>query len=143
MMQHVWSVFCESSSIDEDKNAISLFNALETISVNGNPGETIMLPIDTEIVSLWARGDDGLPCKGKVEIWYRDPVWVSTLVYVNEIDLSESEFQGTRIRSKGIQVSTAGRYIIEVQLQNEGEDRWQTVARLPFIVKFIQDEDIK
>lgn len=51
MLNHVWSVICQSSSIDKQNNSISLFNCIESINIEKN--KTSILPISFNIVNYW------------------------------------------------------------------------------------------
>jgi hypothetical protein len=68
MIQHVWSVACQSASFDVQTRSVSLFNILENILVLGVPSKEKPLLLFGEIVSLWSRENDDAPCSGQMRV---------------------------------------------------------------------------
>ena len=64
MVEHIWSVLCSKSLIDNETNNLSLIEIIEELTVENftKPGVT---KIDYEIVSLWHRAK--AEKKGKIE----------------------------------------------------------------------------
>lgn len=60
MFNHIWSVICQNSSVDEGSNTVNLFGCIENIGVdiNKNVNNKISIPIQFDIVSYWTL-DDG------------------------------------------------------------------------------------
>ena len=136
MIQHIWSVVCQSASIDAETNRISLFNVLENLTISPEIDEPITLPINFEIFSLWTRAEVEQPSKGRMHVYYRNPLGENSNPVELEIDLSHANIFRSRVRSQGIEIKTSGRYIFLVEIQDEGEERWRAVAEIPVLVKF-------
>jgi hypothetical protein len=134
MIQHVWSVVCQSASFDAQTNSVSLFNTLENLLVFGAPSKERPFILSCEIVSLWARENADLPCSGQMQVSLKlsdneKPHTVSL-----EIDLSKTPFHRTRITIGAIPMTTTGRFEFLVEYRISAKDDWTTAARLPFIV---------
>ena len=136
MIQHVWSVVCQSTSIDTDTNRISLFNVLENLTIFTQAEEPITLPIGFEIFTLWTRSHVDQPCKGRMRVYYCHPSGETTNPFEVPIDLSQAIYFRSRTRSQGLALTTPGRYVFLVEIQDEGEDAWRRVAELPVLVNF-------
>jgi hypothetical protein len=144
MLEHVWSVLCRSGSVDEASHSISLFNVIETIGINEKAfGEVKHIDLKSEIVSLFSRSADCIPCKGKVkyELIKPDGALSSTVDF--DIDLVSSQFHRLRLFGQNFPVDQKGIYIYKVSLLNEGKKEWQTVAKIPINVVVVSEEKIK
>ncbi|MBN2549898.1 MAG: hypothetical protein JXB15_12115 [Anaerolineales bacterium] len=140
MIQHVWSVLCQGSSIDSDSNRISLFNILESIQVIADQGKIINLPIPFEIISLWVQDASHSPAQGETRVSYIQPSGDTKSISTTKLDLSEAAFFRHRVIGRGLQLSGPGRYTFLVEFQNEGEEIWHSAASIPFFVYYLPPE---
>ena len=136
MIQHVWSVICQSTSIDTDTNRISMFNVLESLTIFSQADEPVTLPISFEIFSLLTRSEPDQPSKGRLRVYYRHPSGEATSPFEVSIDLSHAIYFRSRVRSQGLALTSPGRYLFLVEVQDEGDDAWRIVAELPLLVRF-------
>ena len=60
-MRHVWSLLCRSSAIHKDLNNLSIFDTFEEVTLLAPILEPAVLPLNFQMVTLWARTDLGTP----------------------------------------------------------------------------------
>jgi hypothetical protein len=65
MINHVWSVLCETSLLDQDSKLISLINCLEQITISEESAPDKALPLVVNLVSAWVRSDLNTPSRGR------------------------------------------------------------------------------
>lgn len=142
MIEHYWTVFCSKSVIDKDANTISLFDALEQITVYGAPppgGKTGGIPMENSIVSFWGRTEEGRPAKGTVRYfieYHGDGDDRTTDPHEITIDLSEYTRSRTRALMNVLPLMGAGKHWVRVFLKQENQDDWDLVASVPYHVEF-------
>lgn len=79
MIQHIWSVLTESSSIDTTTNNLSLFSVLEQIQIEvvkvresvalpPSEAERIPFPVPATLVTMWRRSPAGVPERGRCRL---------------------------------------------------------------------------
>jgi hypothetical protein len=134
MIQHVWSVLCQSAAIDTQTNNVSLFNAFEKLQVFGVPSEERPFILSCEIVSLWTREDLDKPCSGQVRVSFFVSTEKVPQTILLDIDLTRTPFHRTRITISSLAMITTGRFEFLVDYHLAGQETWQPAARLPFIV---------
>lgn len=136
MINHVWTVLCQGSSIDEETNTPSLFQILEHITIMADDPcpEDLIIPIQFEIFSLWVRQNQIIPARGKARVFYCYPNQSCSKTAQFDLDLSSKIFHRTRVKSQGIKVSGSGVYYFYVEMQMDGEEEWHRIATLPILV---------
>jgi len=142
MIQHVWSVVCQSASFDAQTNSVSLFNTLENLLVFGAPSKERPFILSCEIVSLWARENADIPCSGQMQVFLKLPDNETPHTVSLEIDLSKTPFHRTRITIGAIPMTTTGRFEFLVEYRISEKDDWTTAAKLPFIVTSRSPEEL-
>lgn len=133
MIQHVWSVLCQSSSIDQLENTVSLFNVLEEITVTGPqaPDEGTLLPINMNIVSLWTKDNKDEKARGKMRACLTGPGNRQYESIELDIDLSQSVFYRGRIFAQVLKWNGVGKYTFLIEFKENDGDDWRMVTALP------------
>lgn len=140
MIRHVWSVLCAKSVTDNATNNISLIEVVEQIVAvppNNPPPQSpgiVLLPL--EIVSLWARENPSVPARGRARVDLVGPNGAPLTNFQFEIDLSKFERLRTQGKMNGVPVVAAGLYSFIVSMQQEPQDSWLEVARVPLQMVF-------
>jgi hypothetical protein len=142
MIQHVWSVVCQSASFDAQTNSVSLFNTLENLLVLGTPSKERPFVLSCEIVSLWAREKLDVPCTGQMQVLLKLPDNDTPHTVSLEIDLSKTPFHRTRITIGAIPMTSTGRFEFLVEYRISEKGNWTTAAKLPFIVTSQSPEEL-
>jgi hypothetical protein len=139
MINHIWSVICENSSIDNESNKVSLFNVLESLTIFGIQDQVIGIPLRFEVLTLWERTEE-TPIEGVTRLIQIKPNGEPSKPLEIKIDLSKSHFHRTRISIQGFSLSGPGRYVFQIQYK-EGEADWQQAAELPVLIEYEAPEE--
>lgn len=137
MIDHVWTVLCSRSVIDQDSNNITLFEVLEQLTITGPPlvtGEVGVVPIACELVTLWSRTRDNQASRGYGRAVLLSPSETVIREQEYDIDLTVHARTRHRVRLHGLPIQEAGRYRFRVDVRDEGEREWRTVASVPLEV---------
>jgi hypothetical protein len=136
MINHVFSVICDKSSIDSETNKVSILEVLEQLIVFTDQSERISLPIQFELFSLWTRAQFDKPAQGQMRIHFCNPSGVCKVQAEVAIDLSSVLFYRTRFRANGIELVGPGVYKFVVELKPDEKTEWVEVAQLPLWVTY-------
>jgi hypothetical protein len=136
MIEHVWSVLCSKSITDRETNNICLLDVLEQFSLGTEVpvDEEIMLPVTFELVTLWSRGPDDEPGRGRARITFQSPG--GDVLNSREYDLELTDFRRSRSRTRieGLLVRGPGRYVFIIDLKGEGDAEWRQAGSVPLYV---------
>jgi len=136
MINHIWSILCQSSSIDQDNNNLSIFDVLNSLTIYAEEGNEITIPIKYELVSLWERIEDEKPAQGKVKLLFVDPNGTKKTVFERALEWDRTQFYRTRVNMQGLSLIQSGRHAFEVEFKYEGKYRWGRICELPLLIKF-------
>jgi len=142
MIQHVWSILCQSASIDVQTNNVSLFNVMENIVVPSQPSPEKPLVLSCEIISLWAREKIDEPANGQLQVNFVNPDGRDSQSIILDIDLTKSPLHRTRLTIGALPITTTGRFEFRIDYRLMGEENWLTVARLPLFLSSQQPEKV-
>src|SRR4030042_331045 len=135
MIDHIWTVVCSKSIIDHQSNNITLFNVLEQISVTlpveKGKEKHILIPLSFEVVSFWTRKEEHKADRGTARLSFITPSGNVSSTYEYEIDLSEYIRTRMIVGTAGLEFQESGIHYFHVELQCDGDDKWQSVARIP------------
>lgn len=134
MIQHVWSVICQSASIDVQTNSVSLFNTLENIVVLGELSKERPFILSCEIMSLWVREHEDEPVSGQLQAYLVSPEGKDPQSIVLDIDLTRTPFHRTRLTIGALPILSTGRFEFCIDYRLAGEEEWRPAARLPFLL---------
>ena len=141
MVHHAWTVLCWRSVIDRDTNNVSIHDVLEQLTVGAEPTPGLVLPIEYQVVSLWAREHKETGARGVSRITLIPPMGTERVLSELAINLSEVERMRHRLLCHGFEVPQTGRYYFRVEVQDEGEEEWRQVALVPLTVLFVPQTD--
>lgn len=145
-IKNVWVILAQSSAIDQNSNTLSLFDILEEIAfqTNGPVPKKMVIPINTQLVSLWERGD----AVGKVEFKFkfilRDPK-KQILSERESVLKMEEHHKRSRFRAQlqGMPITVPGMYRYEiVSLEPQKTGGKEFIASVSVEVK-IDNQSIK
>jgi len=142
MFNHIWSVICQNSSVDERSNTVNLFGCIENIGVdidkNKNTNNKISIPIQFDIVSYWTLDDSTKKNSLILKIEMIKPNGESS--FQKEENIFTQAGWG-RIRNiakfSGLELETTnnGRYIFRISQKEKKNDDFMIVANLPVDIK--------
>lgn len=145
-IKHIWSLLCQSSATDTTSNFISLFNAIDQLTVDvslpKDPAELKkfeedskkMLSIQTqfEIVTLWQKLVEGKNMDGDVEMEFLDPHGVSLMKKTYSLHIPEDKKRMRyRIGITGINVTVSGEYTFRIRLREPEQTGFVEVVDIP------------
>jgi hypothetical protein len=142
MLNHVWSVICRRSIVDNQSNNISLTDCLEQIRVNRPNGpdgksrvDKFIIPIDFETVHLFSRLDTGKEGSFELKTDILAPGEIEIGTNTQNITFPAGPKRIRQItRTNGLPVSVSGIYWFVISIKETGENKFRSVAKLPLQV---------
>lgn len=135
-IEHIWSVMCQSSIIDQESNNVSLIDILESISFSLPPERVSAISLPFEVVTLWRNSDPGKKIIADVEMDIVGPNGKSLQKFVNKIEFTESKKRlRFRLRINAIPFVGFGEYSCQVNIKESGGSSFETVAVLPLEIR--------
>lgn len=150
--RHIWSILCESSSVDRETNRLSLLNILEEIALKRpdnqkdikknklfSSQEPIGVPLNFQIVSMLERLDDKEkgPFTKEAELEFVDPQGKSLLKKSFELNFLQG-FKRLRhiINMNGLYITTVGTYNFYFRIRESKNNPLEEVVKLPLDIKY-------
>ncbi len=140
MIDHVWSVLCETSLLDQDSKLISLINVLEQLTIPEVPAPDKELPIVVNLVSTWVRSDLNIPSQGQSQINFVSPSGNVLQALANNVDLTKYERLRARGQFRGLKLPEEGQYHFDVEFREDDQHDWLKVASVPLKITFKPNE---
>lgn len=142
MIKHIWSVLCRRSIVDSGTNNLTISDVLEELKIDIKVQQKdvdklklINIPLEFEVVSLWMKDDIQQHQKAESTIEVISPDGKQMKTFNQVIDIPAGM---KRLRSKmqvmGFVVESEGEYIFQINIKEEGNKMYKTVAELPFEV---------
>jgi hypothetical protein len=136
-MNHIWSILCQNSSVDEETNLLSIFNCLEQAEITikkddiENKGKVIV-PISSELISFWTVDEQDGDNKLEVKIELIDPNnnLLNSAESIFDVKKNFPRFR-SKIKLQGLPVTKNGRYIFKVSQKDRVQKKFKIVASLP------------
>lgn len=133
MIRHVWSVYCANSVIDKASNNVTLIEVIERIEVGpqSDPDQQMLLPIISNLVTLWSRRQVDTPVRGRVKTQFHDPSGAVMGEWEYDVDLTVERRTRNRARLPGLQVRGSGIHEWRILVWDDGDSAWEEVAAVP------------
>jgi hypothetical protein len=144
MIRHIWSVLCSKGSVDQQTNAVSLFEVIEELQLRIAPDAEfpMVAPLPVLLVSYWSRVDREVPLQGEQRLRLISPGGEELGSFVGDIDLESAGRSRSFARFPGNRLGGAGRHEWEVAWRIKGEEDWNVAASIPFdLTVSYEDED--
>jgi len=146
-VEHVWTVLCRFSVVDQQRNNISLIEIIEQLSAVGkveSDAEIQGLPFPVELVSLWTRTDLAIPEEGRARVRILSPEQeVLNQDESHEYPIDLTQFHRFRAMGKFDVLPYVGNgvYYFIVEYWNEQDDSWLKVASVPLYITLQSPQD--
>lgn len=134
---------CKSSSIDRDKNNISLLEVLEKVVIKAEmarevvaPDKPFAFPPSFQIVSFWfnSRGQER---KVEVKLTIVDPNGKELFKKSHELVFKSGiRRMRSRVLLDRLLVTKSGDYFFNIYLKDKGVEKFKKVVSIPLEVKF-------
>lgn len=134
-MENVWSLLCESSSIDVETNSLSVFKCVEGIKLEIDKTKLskdngIIIPANFQLISFWAITDSTKKNSCEIKIELIDPKSKVLREFVNTLETKAGEARLRNItKINGLQITESGRYYYQVSQKKA--NKFVVVSRLP------------
>ena len=139
MINHIWSVLCENSILDQDTKLISMINVLEELTIPDEPVPDKILQVVVSLVTLWVRSDIHTPSQGFARYDFTSPSGEVLQSLEQPVDLTKYERLRARGQFAGLKLPEAGQYYFNIKFRGNERDEWDRVAALPLKVNFKKD----
>ena len=142
-VQCVWGLVCSLSSVDQERNNISLFNVIDEINIQKEyftkPG-TKLLQLEHEIITLWRRTMDNVIDNRELsidaEIALLDPQGKVIQQIITPLKLNPSIRRTRfRLRVNGFSYTVPGDYVYRISIIPNDGGALSTVFQIPFEIK--------
>jgi hypothetical protein len=137
-VEHIWSVVCRLSIVDQQRNNVSLIEIMERLQFRGEeveiPEDQVAgLPYPVELVTLWSRSELNTPEVSRARVLVVSPEGKSLNEEGQEYPVDLTQYQ--RFRAMGrfdvLPFVGNGLYRFVVQKFDEDNDSWVNVASIP------------
>ena len=138
MIEHVWTVLCRSSVVDNETKRMSLLDVVEEIHISERPQPKGVVRGPFQIVSLWARRNFSKPGKGNARVSLIGPTdaQISQTQYGVDLSSPDSHRYRYRLYLDAFPARETGRYTFRVELRQEESNTWELVAAVPVELDF-------
>jgi len=146
MPEHVWSVLCYKGVLDQYTNQVSLLDVVENLNLEpdqklrrASAKDKIVLDIEMQIVTLWARSDPTVPEQFEFRsiLVLPDGTEVVPKEVPRAIDLNQHRRLRLFTRIRGLRFIGVGLYKMLIQWREpDKSDEWTTATTLPLEVMF-------
>jgi hypothetical protein len=141
-VDHVWSVLCGNSSVDQTSQNISLFSVFEQLNLKGadiesqrKPGTKILVPVNFQLVTLLRKIGKG-SFEGSIKTEILSPEGDTLATAENEIKFEAEKDRWRFLASfPGMPITTQGYYEFKVSLKAAG-GQYDEKATIPLQVVF-------
>lgn len=142
----VWGLLCSLSSVDQEKNNISLFNVIDQITIPKSFFEKQLVdkmdyifPLPHEIVLCWKRTFDISVFNEEIFADFKiktiDPSGMVLQETLNSIKLPQNIMRlRVRFPMQGILASQPGNYAHQIEVKSQNQKDFKKILEIPFEV---------
>ena len=143
----VWGVLCSMSSIDQERNNISLFNIIEQFNIptdfftqQEKEKKNLIFPLSYEVVLCWRRTLDTIISDEEILADFKIKT-VDSVGKVLQETLSPLRFPKgiKRLRSRfimqGMMISSVGDYVHQIEIRSPNQKDFRKVLEIPFEIR--------
>ena len=138
MAQHLWTVLCTNSSIDQTTNNVSLFGVVEQLQIGGGAptDQRIIIPAQFQLVILWMRSNLDQPEMATARFSLQSPNGEVSPGGEVQVELSTAIRSRNVITINGLPVNGPGVYKFITEIRGLDEQEWTRVHELPVQIIF-------
>ena len=128
MIRHRWSIACARAVVDRYTNSLSLEHIIERINIQGPLPTENAIPIELDIMTLWATDEPGDSEIAQSRLTIVAPDGEELGSNEAQVDLTKHVRLRNRVHLSGLPFSGCGQYVIRVDLLRG--DTWETVGNI-------------
>ena len=141
-MQHIWTVLCQTSSIDIETNLLSIFNCVEELNLmidkTKAPQGDLVVPTEFQLVSFWTIDNPNKDNELELRIEIVDPIGKVLNGFENKYPVKKGIVRfRNRTNIQGLPITEAGRYLVRIMQKEEGKKQFEISTELPLDVKIV------
>ena len=132
-VEHLWTIACRSSSVDQQTNLLSMFDILEEFNVDiqlEKETEVLNIPFQLELVSLWRKfnnKEENL----EIEIEFIDPNRKRLAILSYPLNLpADKKRMRNKLAINGIAVTISGTYVFAIKVKNQDTSKFVEVEEV-------------
>lgn len=138
-INHIWTVLCRESILNQDDNTISLIGVVEEVqgTLITQPDKPLResdkktIPLNLELVNTWTK-DDQKEIAIQVKVVLLDPNSTQMMSVINDsIFPSISKRLRTRLKIQGFPATVSGRYFFIISLKTKIDKDFREVSEIP------------
>jgi hypothetical protein len=149
-IKFIWSVLCQSSSIDVDSNSVSIFNTVEEIKASFNSPKdddlrkeiekelekpSLVIPVQLQIVTLLQKTAENTQINGEIEVEFMNPEGKSIFKTSHPLTIPvDKKRLRDRMKINGLTITTGGEYSFKVRIKENRESAFEEFTTLPLDV---------
>lgn len=144
-LKHIWSVVCNSSSIDQETNNFSLYNVIEQLEIKVKPGgipkneDSAVVGITLELITLWKKEAAGESLDVEQRTEWVDPAGKVLLSSVGGFKIGKVIDRARfRFQANGLKVTVPGYYYFRVAARYATDTDFIIVAETPVQVNILE-----
>lgn len=147
----VWGMLCSFSSIDQERNNISLFNIIEQFNLPAQlfteqlkQNRPLTIAYEYEIVLLWRRvldikiSDDEIIKDLKIKTIDSSGKVIQELVVPLKF-LKGKKSLRLRIGSPGLTFTRQGDYVLRIEMEGLDDSEFEKMIEIPFLINEVPD----
>jgi hypothetical protein len=153
-IQCQWGMLCSSSSIDQERNNVSLFHIIDQLNIpevaftqQKKEKKPIGIPYPLELVVCWRRtldvkiSDEELSTDCKIK--FIDSRGEMIQEILSQITIPKGmKLLRLRFQMKGFMITEPGQYCFQIEIKLPLKDEFKNVLEIPYLVA-VQNEKIK
>lgn len=138
-INHLWTIPCKNSSVDQKTNLLSLFEIQEEFSVDlkiKKDFEVLNIPVTFQIITMWEKKNKNEIANADIEIEYFDPNNKKLGIFKYKLSIPEDKKRFRNIVSiNGIGITVPGEYFFKVKKQEHNMKESQLVGQFSINMK--------
>jgi hypothetical protein len=141
-VEHIWSVLCRLSIVDQQRNNVSLIEAVDSVSFKGElevrDQQPVVFPFPVELVTLWLRSDPDVPETGQARASFISPEGQLLNPGTDEYTVRLEQFQRFRamVKFEALPFTSNGTYWFKVQKLDKENEQWIDVSSVPLEIVY-------
>ncbi len=152
---HLWSVLCQTATVDADSNDLSLIKTIDEMSVSFANADAlrsfqesaakgpVTTPTACDLVTLWKKADRAADAVFDLRVRYQDPDGRSLGEVEIPVRMGAGELRHRhRLNMPGLPMTVPGEYAFVVEVRAEG-GKYKLVDRVPLDIVFRLDQPKK
>jgi len=143
-VSHLWTVACQSSSIDYEKNTLSLFDTIDELNVTLGKetdlkkaleemkAKPALIPVSCQLISMWKKVDSKKETAFTARITYQDPQGFVLSTMDHEIRIPDGKMRTRyRINIPALQANQEGEYRFAIEIIDPSKKSTVPVTEVP------------